>query len=71
MTPLGHHLRETDIVIILQSRNFEEELEQIMERRDSQLEEQFRCIASTQQMNSPPLGECKKLFLEISGIAEG
>ena len=36
MTPLGHQLRETDIVIILQSRNFEEE---IMERRDSQLEE--------------------------------
>ena len=39
MTPLGHQLRETDIVIILQSQNFEEELEQIMERRDSQLEE--------------------------------
>ena len=39
-------LNETDIVNVLQQRNFEEEFEQIMEESNNQLQEYFRYIAS-------------------------
>ena len=37
----GHQLSETDIVNVLQQRNFEEEFKQIMEGSNSQLQEYF------------------------------
>ena len=46
-TPQGHQLSETDIVNVLQKRNFEEKFEQIMKGSNSQLQEYFRNIASS------------------------
>ena len=51
--PQGHQLSETDIDNVLQQKNFEEEFEQIMEGSNSQLQEYFRYIASSQQMSYP------------------
>ena len=52
--PQGHQLSETDIVNVLQQRNFEEVLEQIVEGINSQLQEYFCYITSSQQMSHPP-----------------
>ena len=47
--PQSHQLSETDIVNVLQQRNFEEVFEQIVEGINSQLQEYFCYIASSQQ----------------------
>ena len=66
-TPQGHQFSETDIVDVLQQRNFEEEFEYIMKGSNSQLQEYFRYIGSSQQMSHPPSDwdNVKKLFMEI------
>ena len=63
---------ETDIVNVLQQRNFEEKFEQIMEGSNSQLYEYFRYMASSQQMSHPPSDweNTKKLFIEIIDTLE-
>ena len=68
----GHQLSETDIVNVLQQKNFEEEFEQIMEGTNSQLQEHFRYIASSQQVSHPPSDweNAKKVFIEITEAAE-
>ena len=57
---------------ILQQRNFEEEFKQIMQGSNSQLQEYFRYIASSQQMSHPPSDweNAKKLFIEIIDAAQ-
>ena len=52
--PQGNQLSETDIVNVLQQRNFEEEFKQIMEGSNSQLQEHFCYISISQQMSRPP-----------------
>ena len=52
--PQGNQLSETDIVNVLQQRNFEEEFKQIMEGSNSQLQEYFCYISISQQMSRPP-----------------
>ena len=70
--PQGHQLSETDIVKVLQQRNFEEEFEQIMEGSNTQLQEYFRYIDSSQQTSHPPSDWeiAKTLFIEIIDAIE-
>ena len=61
--PQGHQLNKIDVVNVLQQRDFEEVFEQIMEGRNSQLQDYFRYIALSQQMSLPPSGwECKNVI---------
>ena len=58
-----HQLSEADIFNVLQQKNFEEEFEQIMEGTNSHLQEYYRYIASSQQINHPPSDwEMQKIF---------
>ena len=60
------------VLLMYYNKNFEEEFKQIMEGSNSQLQEYFRRIVSSQQISHPPSDweNAKKLFIETVDAAE-